>query len=537
MTVSNALVNTFSKEQIDDMRKIVLQRVVFSELARESTKVDNIGDWNAVQCPFHQTNTTDAGRLKDAITTTDSVIEEGVYWCNHPGCTVAQDPYEGRLTLTHFWKLLQGFNLEKEAVVDLYHNRLKIDLPEGDGTPMSEEDKKKYEEEKRMRALFSQITYFYVKCLHEEGGKEALDYVVNERKIPLEYVKRHRLGYTPGRAKLKEYLLSVGFTEDEIRRAKVLSKKGNDLYYERIFFPLMSTRDNVWDQNFSMNNAFILNGYSRLMPKYMNENNTFMKHRYVNRNFPLFNFAEARRKRYGLMIEGCFDTVAAEVFVDKAKTLKAEGSIPKEITLDPDDIGPFASYGTNGFSEEEHAPLLKRAKFDILFIAGDHDANFAGQEANIKRGRMLQKHLTNTQIRIVIWPEKDVNQMLVNELDPVEFLRYLENSVSLEEYEILVALEKSGSSEIVRNQFEAIHRIEGLLMNLNLHEENSILKYKKTLLTLAKFVDVDIETILLHIMMVKYKNDLKKAADDSNLPLKTLLMAELATIISVFGEE
>lgn len=525
----------FSKEQINDLRTIVLEKLKFSEIVRENTKVEETGEWFAVKCPFHQTSTTDAGRLKDGNSLHG---EEGIYFCNSPACIVQQDPFNGKLSLTRFWQLFHDFKSEPEAVLDLYENRLGLPLPEGDGTPLSEEEKKRYAQDKRMSALFLHMTYFYHKSLKDETvGKEARDYVVNERGIPEEYALRYRLGYAPGQSKLKEYLKSVGFTEAEMKEAKILSKKENDLYYKRIMFPLLDARHNVWDSKFDINKAIVRNMYSRFLPQYLNETNSFLKHRYTNRNFPLYNFAEARRKRYGLMVEGCFDTIASQVFVDRLVALKKEDKIPSDFTLSPEEIGPFASYGTNGFSEEIHAPQLQRARFDILFIAGDHDANFAGQEANIKRGRMLQKHLVGTQIRVITWGHKDVNEMLKVDLDPIEFLRYLENSVSLEEYEILVALEKSGSADVVRNQFEAIHRIEDLLKNLNLHEENSLLKYKKTLLTVADYVGVDIETILLQIMLVKYKNDMKKAADDANIPLKSLIMAELATIISVFGED
>lgn len=524
----------FSKEQINDLRLIVQKEIKFSDLVREYTKVDQIGEWFAVACPFHQTRTTDAGRLKDGDPISGS---EGIYFCNHPGCSVQSHPYEGKLSLTRFWQLMYDFQSEPEAVLDLYENRLSLKLPEGNGTPLTKEQKEQYAHDKRMSEMFLHITYFYHKALREDEGKEARDYIIEERKIPEEYVHRYRLGFAPGQSKLKDYLKESGFTETEMKKAKILSKKENDLYYKRVIFPLLDARHNVWDSKFNINKAIVRNFYSRFLPKYLNDNNSFLKHRYTNKNFPLYNFAEARRKRHGLMIEGCFDTIASQVFVDRLVDLNLEGKLPSDFTLKPEDIGPFASYGTNGFSEEIHVPQLKRANFDILFIAGDHDANFAGQEANIKRGRMLQKHLPDTQIRVVTWGQKDVNELLKLDTDPVEFLRYLEDSVSLEEYEILVALEKSGSADVVRNQFEAIHRIEDLLKNLNLQEENSLLKYKKTLMTVAKFIGVDVETILLQVMLVKHKNDMKKAADDANVPLKALIMAELATIISVFGEE
>lgn len=523
----------FSKQQIDEMRAVIIQEVKFSEIMREITKVDEIGEWFAVQCVFHTTKTTDAGRLRDAHPTTG---EEGVYFCNNTNCSIHHNYEKGRISLTHFWKEYHNFENEPMAVLDLYQNRLGRKLPEGKGTPLTPEEKAKLQKEKTMRRLFIHTAYFYHSMLLSPEGKEGLDYIVNERKIPMDYVMKYRLGFTPGRTALKEYLLSQNFTLEDIKASKLLSKKNNDLYYNRVVFPMIDIRQNVLSDKFDFSRAVVYNLYSRFLPKYITEENEFLKHRYTNREFPLFNFAEARRKKVGLMIEGCFDTVAAQVLLDRLVLMENEGKIPEEFIIKPSDIGSFASYGTNGFKEDVHAPQLVRANFETLLIAGDHDANFAGQEANIKRGEMLQGHLKSTNIRIVSWGAKDVNTLLQEDIDPIEFLRFINDAVSLEEYRILVALEKSGNPASVRTQFEALNKIEKLLLDLNLHEENSLLKYMKTLNTVASFTGVDVETILMHIMMVKHKKDLENAASAANVPLKTLLLSELVTASSIFGE-
>lgn len=522
----------FSKQQIDDMRAVVINEVKFSDLMREVTKVEEIGEWFAVQCIFHNTKTTDAGRLKDANTTAN---EEGVYFCNNTNCSIHSNYEKGRMSLTHFWKEYHNLENEPMAVIDLYQNRLGRKLPEGEGTPLSPEEKARLQREKMLRRLFIHTAFFYHKTLLSPEGKEGLEYIVNERKIPMDYVLKYRLGYTPGKTALKDYLLSQGFTEENIRTAKLLSKKGNDLYYQRVTFPMIDARQNVLSNTFDFSKAMVYNMYSRFLPAYINADNEFLKHRYVNREFPLFNFSEAKRKRAGLMIEGCFDTVAAQVLIDRLVEMENEGKIPDGFTIMPSDLGAFASYGTNGFKEDVHAPQLAHAKFDVLLIAGDHDANFAGQEANIKRGEMLQRHLKQTNIRIVTWGSKDVNELLKQDIDPLEFLKFINDAVSLEEYRILVALEKSGDAALLSNQFEALNKIEQLLLDLNLQEENSLLKYMRTLNAVASFTGVDVETILMHIMMVKHKKDLENAALASNVPLKTLLLSELTTVTSIFG--
>jgi len=532
----------YSEKQLKDMRTVCLQKISFASLMNERTEVQihGSGDWYGVKCEFHSTKTMDAGRLRDHVISGTGEIEEGVYWCNNPTCDVRQEPFNGRLNMFQYWQLVNDFETINDSIVDLYNGRLGLELPEPDGTPLSEEEKQAIERARRQKILFLHVLYFYHKeLLDPEKGKEALEYITVTRGIPEDYAKKYRLGYAPGRGQLVQYLEGVGFTKEEIVEAKMATVKDgklNDSYWGRIMIPMFGRHYNVLSPNFDVNRADVPNFYSRMLDSLVKDNNKGLKHRYTNANFPLFNFQEARRKRAGLMIEGAFDTIASQVFIDMLTELEEDNAIPEGFDISPSELGAFASYGTNGFSEKEHMPLIQQANFDVLYIAGDHDANFAGQTANIKRGKQFKKHLPNTHIRIVTWPGKDVNQMLVSKTPPIEFLQCLQNSVSLEEYEILVALEKAGSKEILNNQFKALSQIEKFLKNLDLSVENSLLKYKKTIKTVSDYLDLEPEDVILHILMLNYKEQLKETAKQNNIPLKTLLLAEISQIQIAFSD-
>lgn len=507
----------YSREQINGLREIVEKEIQFSTLMREVTDVENLGQWSAVRCPFHNTSTKDAGRLKDA--TGDS---SGVYFCNHPGCKVSEEPYNGRLSLTHFWKLYNDLENEPIAVLDLYQNRLGRKLPAGEGKPLSKEELEKLRMEKRRRALFLQATFFFHMTLLSPEGKEGMDYLLS-RGISRSYIEKYKLGYAPGGRKMLDYLKSNGFSEQEIRDAKLLSQKGNDLYYGRIMFPLVSTRHNYLNPAMEFGKATVENFYSRMLPSMMKgEKDNSFKHRYTNPSRPLYNFGEAKTKRFALMLEGCIDTISAQIFLDELIQMEKRGELENYL-VKPSEIGVLGIYGTNGFSKESQLHVAE-SNFDKLFLAGDNDENFAGQTANIKLGESLQEMSKEAQVRIVTWTGNDVNELLQGgKENAIKFLQSIQDAVSVEEYKILVALDKAGDLTETRNQFDALLRIEELLSDLRLEEENNILNYAKTISVVSEKVGVSEEVILMHIMMVRYKNKLLMHKDN----LKEAILTEL----------
>lgn len=531
--IQSKVAQKYSPETIKKMKTVCNRDIVFSNLVAERTSVTKVGEWYGVRCEFHNTRTMDAGRLKNYDTTAG---HEAVYFCNNPNCSCADEPYLGRLSMFQYWQHAHDFGTEEEAILDLYVNYLGNEMPEPDGQILTEEEMKEFYMIERRRLLFIHTMFFYNMALFKDEGKDGLKYLTEERKIPLEYVKKYYLGYAVGRDSLKNYLLAQGFSLQEIKDAALLSKKENDLYFGRVMVPLFSDKDNVLNPKLEIRKVKVSNFYSRLLNSFIKSDvDKTLKHRYTNRNLPLFNFQEARKKRFAIMPEGCMDTISGQVFIDRLVALEQQGKIPSDISLKPSDIGVFASYGTNGFSEKEHTPQVKKANFEILYIAGDNDANFAGQMANIKRAEQLKRDCPNMQIRIVKWPTNDLNDMLVQGVDPIEMLRVLENAISLEEYKISFALEKSGGKEEIRNQFEAIHRVQLVLKELDLTPDvDDLIHYKRTIQLLSDFIQVDVDTILLHLLLNFYTVQLKTKSEEMEIDLDTLIIMKLSKLKKEF---
>lgn len=518
----------FSYNQLKEMRIVCIRDISFVKLVSERTKVQAMGDWYGVRCEFHTTSTLDAGRLRDH---TNGV--EGAYFCNNPICSINDEPFNGRLNMFQYWSLANHLDSEEEAIIDLYHNYLGKPLPEPQGKVLTKEEQIELQKQQRSKLLRLYALFFWNKTLFEEEGKKALEYLTQERKIPIEYVRRYFLGYAPGKKALTDFLLQMGFTLEEIKQEGLLSKKGFDLYWGRVMIPLFSERDNPLSPNFNVKNSDPLNFYSRALPMFIkNDLDKSLKHRYTNGNLPLFNFSEARRKRFAIMPEGCLDTIAGQVFIDRLIEKEKKGGLPEGFSIKPSEVGIFASFGTNGFSEQKHLPLVQRANFEILFLAGDEDENFAGQTANIKRARLIQDNCPQTKVRIIRLPKNDLNDLLISDYDPLDFLKLLEESVSLEEYEILVALKKCGPKNL-RNSFEAIKMVEDLLNNLNLQGGNLIM-YSKTIKTLAGYIGVDPALILFQVLTTKYKEKIKEEAEKNNVSVENLLMLKLAQLEDAF---
>lgn len=520
----------YSPQQLKEMRLLCIKEISFVKLVSERTKVQQMGDWYGVRCEFHPTSTLDAGRLRDHDLANGI---EGAYFCNNPTCSIHDGEHNGRLNMFQYWQLVHHLDSEEEAIIDLYHNYLGKPLPQPQGKVLSKEEQMEIKKQQRSKLLRLYALFFWNKTLFEEEGKKALEYLTQERKIPIEYVRRYFLGYAPGKKALTDFLLQTGFTLEEIKEEGLLSKKGNDLYWGRVTIPLFSEKDNPLSPNFNAKNADPVNFYSRALPMFIKSDmDKSLKHRYLNSTFPLFNFSEARRKRFAIMPEGCLDTIAGQVYLDRLTEMEKKGLLPEGFSIKPSEVGVFASFGTNGFSEQKHLPLVQKANFEVLFLAGDEDPNFAGQTANIKRARLIQDACPQTKIRIIRLPQKDLNDLLVHGLEPLEFLKLLEESVSLEEYEILVALKKCGPKNL-RNSFEAIKMTEDFIKNLNLNPRNLIM-YKKTVQTLGDYIGVDPALILFQILSTKYKDKIKEEAEKNGISVENLLILKLAEYEGLF---
>jgi DNA primase len=157
----------------------------------------------------------------------------------------------------------------------------------------------------RVYAANEAATRFYQ--VQFSKNKTPLEYVLKKRGFSKDTALTFRLGYAPstGRA-LYTYLTKQGFTGEELKRAGLVSQRGNsDLFRERLMVPLMDGQGRVVGFTGRILTA------DPNAPKYMNtpQSPVYDKSRHVF----AFHLAKdaIREKGYCVIVEGNLDVVAA----------------------------------------------------------------------------------------------------------------------------------------------------------------------------------------------------------------------------------
>lgn len=145
---------------------------------------------------------------------------------------------------------------------------------------------------------------YFFDNLSKPEGKPGLEYL-KSRQLRPSTIRRFGLGYAlPGWDNLKKYLLSKGYTEQELVAADVVKRgrKGGlyDSFRNRVMFPIIDIRGNVI--------AFGGRVLDDSKPKYLNTNDTVVYKK--SRSLFAFGFAKAAGKRKLILTEGYMDTIA-----------------------------------------------------------------------------------------------------------------------------------------------------------------------------------------------------------------------------------
>ncbi len=156
----------------------------------------------------------------------------------------------------------------------------------------------------RILEINREAARFFHNTLIGEGGKDALSYL-RDRGLTDKTIRRFGLGYSPeGWDVLRKYLTGMGFGEDELLNASIISKGKNgstyDLFRKRVIFPIIDIRGNV------------IGFGGRVMgeggPKYLNSPDTpvFKK----SRNLFALNAAKNTKERRLILSEGYMDVIS-----------------------------------------------------------------------------------------------------------------------------------------------------------------------------------------------------------------------------------
>lgn len=223
---------------------------------------------------------------------------------------------------------------------------------------------------KRVLEMNLEAAKFFRSCLFDKKyGAEAMDYLINKRKLDTATIKHFGLGFSPNDfGLLTNHLHKKGFTDEELTTGFLsgISKKTGkayDYFRNRIIFPIIDTVGNVV--------AFGGRVMDDSKPKYLNTSDTpaFKK---SNHLFAL-NFARNNAAEEMILCEGYMDVIAlhARGFENAVATLGT--------AITPNHARIFAKYTKK------------------VVIAYDSDA--AGQTAADKAMRLLSE--AGVEVRVL----------------------------------------------------------------------------------------------------------------------------------------
>lgn len=150
--------------------------------------------------------------------------------------------------------------------------------------------------------------FYRYMLLKHPSGKQALDYLLDKRKLDIKTVNEWELGYAPNSwSLLTEFLVKKGYQEKDLLRAGVsvpdkFEKKSNDKFRGRIIFPLTGIDGKVL--GFGGRTIFDRE------PKYLNTQETSVFHK---ENF-LYGLHKTRmdlKTAGAVIVEGYMDAISA----------------------------------------------------------------------------------------------------------------------------------------------------------------------------------------------------------------------------------
>lgn len=302
------------------------------------------------------------------------------------------------------------------------------------------QDSKEINKEKKQ---ILEINYAALKFFRQElkKNKSAIDYLLS-RGLKEKTIDDFEIGFSPGNTLLRDYLYSLGYPFELIKKAGLLDSQNFDRFQSRIIFPL---RDE--------NNKLI--GFSGRIfpsnlpgPKYLNTPETliFYKSKFL----------------YGLVY-------AKDYILNNKKVILVEGQMDFLLAWQNGLKNVVAVSGSA--LTEEHLIKLKRYTNNLIF-AFDNDQ--AGFNAELRANLMARK--IGFQTYKLIYSSKDLGEYFV--LEPREELK----DEKYEDYLLNFLFQKYG----LKNKQEIISLFLPQIKNLPPLEKNEYLEKLSSLVGVSK---------------------------------------------------
>jgi len=159
--------------------------------------------------------------------------------------------------------------------------------------------------EKRLCDMLELVLNAYQSKLASDEGKDALDYLRDKRGFSESIIRTFKLGYAPkGRHRMRSYLEKHGYTTTEMKDAGIVNAEGNDIFWERVIFPIRNTKGQTVGFG-----GRTLNPQDSI--KYLNSPDSPVFHKSDH----LYGFDHAkdaiRKSKVAIVVEGYADVVTA----------------------------------------------------------------------------------------------------------------------------------------------------------------------------------------------------------------------------------
>jgi DNA primase len=241
---------------------------------------------------------------------------------------------------------------------------------------------------------------FYQNNLYTSLGKNAMDYLENDRKFSKEVIKKFELGLAVPKLSVTDFLLKKNIPLDKLISLGISNYHSKDIFLNRIIFPLYDLRGNIVGFSGRIYNT-------KDNSKYINTKETEI----FKKNSLLYNYHRAReylKKNESIIImEGFFDVIrAASIGVDNC----------------------VATMGT-AFTKN-HAQLLKKVTNNIILC---FDGDQAGEEATISAIKVLES--IDVVPKIIRLEEKDPDEYILKR-GASAFLNKIEKAISVVEFKM-----------------------------------------------------------------------------------------------------
>lgn len=307
-------------------------------------------------------------------------------------------------------------SLDFMGAVKLLCEKAQIPMPEmGNDDGRATELKKKKD---TILKILNDCAHFYLNNLSSGKADPHVNYIL-KRQIPPNMVRTFGLGASLNFDDLPRYLLSKGYTKQQILDSGVVNESNgrlSDAQGGRLIFPIINSYDEVI--------AFGGRALDKThFGKYVNTRDTLV----FNKRYNLYNINLVKKlKRITavkqiIMVEGYMDVIS----------LYSAGF-----------RNVVASMGTS--LTQEQARLLKRY-VDTVYISYDGDS--AGQNANLKGMDILKDEGLN--VRVVPLPEGLDPDDVIKQQGAEGYQKCLDSAMPLIDYKLKVVMSKYDVSDTV----------------------------------------------------------------------------------------